>query len=251
MSQDDDIPAARSRSSRWPGWIWAVPIAAVAIVGWLAAKEFLLRGPEVTVTFGVTGGVKASDTKVKFQGRDVGHVTDVSLHDDLTAMDVTLQLDSALEKHLGSGTRFWIADASPSLSNLSSLTAIVSGPSIGIDPHPGGKQDHYRGLTSPPAIKHPEPGLSVTLASSLAGGVGSGTPVFYRDLQVGEVESRSLDKDGRGFTITAFVKAPFDRLVHSESRFWNAGAVQVATEGRRTGAAPAIRPGAVFRRHRV
>ncbi|HUB48105.1 MAG TPA: hypothetical protein VMB73_24255 [Acetobacteraceae bacterium] len=51
----DPPPEAKGRSTRWPGWIWSVPIAAALIVGYLALQQFALRGPEVTVTF-PTGG---------------------------------------------------------------------------------------------------------------------------------------------------------------------------------------------------
>ena len=42
---------AIARRSWWPGWIWAVPIAAVGIVLWLLLRSISSRGIDVTVTY--------------------------------------------------------------------------------------------------------------------------------------------------------------------------------------------------------
>ena len=76
------------RKSRWPGWIWAVPIAALGIVIWLGVQALMSKGPEVTVTFESAGGVKASETKVKYHDMEVGEVESVSLRPDLKHVDV-------------------------------------------------------------------------------------------------------------------------------------------------------------------
>ena len=75
--------AALQKKSRWPGWIWAVPIAAVAICGWLAIREFSTSGITITVRFDDAAGMKSKDTKVVYRGLEIGEVRDVSLARDL------------------------------------------------------------------------------------------------------------------------------------------------------------------------
>jgi paraquat-inducible protein B len=58
--------------------------------------------------------------------------------------------------------------------------------------------------------------------------VSRGTTIYYHDLDVGTVEKTQLEPGGRQFSITAFIRQPFDRLVHNDSHFWNASAVQVS-----------------------
>jgi paraquat-inducible protein B len=151
----------------------------------------------------------------------------VKLQKDLRHLDVSLSLNSDMDGHLGPGTRFWIAGR-PNLSDLSSIKSILTGPFIGIDPHDGPKQDHYDGLSEPPAVKEPVAGIHLTLRATALGTVARDSPIYYRDEKVGTVESTKLEPDGRHFTITAFVRAPFDKLVHDNSRFWNAGAVELS-----------------------
>ena len=63
-AMSDEPRQAVEQPSRWPGWIWAIPIAAVGIVGYLAFQQIAASGPDVTVIFPTGGGIKAGDTKV-------------------------------------------------------------------------------------------------------------------------------------------------------------------------------------------
>jgi paraquat-inducible protein B len=224
-------PAAVEHRSRWPGWVWAVPIAAVLIVGYLGLKEFLLHGPTVTVTFPVGGNLKAGDTTVQYQGLKVGEVDSVTLQKDLQHVAVSLRLHSDLEGHLGPGTRFWVAGARPSINDLGSIKSLITGPYIGIDPHAGPAQDHYQALATSPAQKETVAGTHYKLVAPNLGALSNGSPIYFRDLKVGVVEGTHLLPDGRQFGIAVFVNAPFDKLVHEGTRFWNASAIQVSMAG--------------------
>ncbi len=228
---DRQPPEAKYKNSWWPGWIWAVPIAALAIVAWLGFRYFAEQGPSVTVTFETAGGVKASDTKVKYKDMVVGEVEEVQLKPDLQHVDVTLRLNSNMSGHLGPDTRFWIEGENLSLTNLSAIKTLVSGPYIGVDPRPGKHTDHFQGLPQPPVLKAEPPGTRFTLHADRLRSVSRGSPIYYLDLKVGEVQGFRLAKDSRGFDVYAFIPAPFDKLVHTGSRFWNASAVRLTTQG--------------------
>ncbi|MGE0226152.1 MAG: intermembrane transport protein PqiB [Acetobacteraceae bacterium] len=216
------------KPARWPGWIWAVPIAALALVVYLGVRELSRSGTEVIVTFPAGPAIKAGSTQVKYHDMVVGAVDSVTLGDSLERIRVVLRLQSQMEGHLGKGTRFWIAGESPSLTNLSSLTAVVSGPYIGIEPHSGDKQDHYEGLSRRPPTAYDTKGTHFVLTTPRLGNLSRGSAVFHRGLTVGEVQDTALAPDNRHFRIDVFVNAPFDQLVHAGSRFWDAGAVRVA-----------------------
>ena len=132
-----EAPQARFKPSRWPGWIWAVPISALALVGWLGLRDLLLKGPQVTVRFENASGVEEGNTKVKYRGMAVGQVDSLSLEKDMQHVDVRLQFHSDMEDHLGPGTRYWISGQSVSLSNLASIKSEISGPDIEVEPQSG------------------------------------------------------------------------------------------------------------------
>ena len=53
------------------------------------------------------------------------------------------------------------------------------------------------------------------------GSIDYGSPVYFRKLPVGQVVAYDLDKDGRATTVTIFIRAPYDRFVTTNSRFWS------------------------------
>jgi paraquat-inducible protein B len=223
-----DKPRAIERRSHWPGWIWAIPLAAAAIVVWLVVREWSSNGPTVTVTFPQVADLKPGNTKVKFRGMTIGTVKSVNLSKDLTSTRVKLELKPELKGNLGKHTKFWIVGERLSLSNLSAFKTLISGPYVAIEPSPGHWDHTFLGLTKAPVLDFGERGTPFIVHSSTATGVQHGTPVYYLDQKAGEV--RDYQMTGyHSFDITVIVKSPFDKLVHTGTRFWNAGAIHLAT----------------------
>ena len=216
-------------------WIWSVPIAAVGLVAWLAVRSWSQSGPEVRVIFPEIANLRAGDTKVEFEGMQVGEVEDVKLEPDLRHMRATLQLHPDMAGHLGAGTKFWIIGKQVSFSSPSGLKALITGVSIGILPSPGHGQDSYQGLSDPPVLGFGAKGTLFRLHADTLGSVQRGTPIYFAGEKVGEVAHTGMTQENsptlRGFTIEAFIDAPFDHFVHQGSRFWSAGPVHISSGG--------------------
>src|SRR6516225_7350859 len=86
--------------------IWLVPIAAVAIAGWLGWKTYSQRGPLITITFASAEGIEAGRTRIMLRNVEVGLVELLDLSRDLTHVEVHGRMHSDLAKHLTTGTRF-------------------------------------------------------------------------------------------------------------------------------------------------
>lgn len=201
MSQADEAKqtpartAATQQKSRWPGWIWAVPIAALAICGWLAIREVSSTGIGITVRFDDAAGMKAKDTKIVYRGLEIGEVTDVSLARDLGHIVVKADVHTAVRNDLTTGTRFYLKGAQPSLTDLSSLKSVVSGPTIEMVPGIGDSTREFAGVDGEPPMP-----LVVSLPYLVsfdgdAGDLKSGSPVSLRGFTVGEVQSTRLITD--------------------------------------------------------
>lgn len=240
---------ARFSPSRWPGLIWAVPIAALAIVGTLAIRSFMAQGPHVTVSFHTTGGISAGHTDVEYRGVTVGHVTAVQLSHSLQEMTVTLSFDHAMTGHLGRGTRFWIGGGTPSLTDLSSLKTLISGPYIAVAPVAGAAVGHFTGLAEPPVLKWETNGGTFSLTTDNPGNVSRGAPVYFHHYKVGEVRGLRFDPGTRHFKVLVFIEQQYEQLVNARSRFWNAGAVHFTVGGKGPGimleSVPALLVGAI------
>ena len=184
-----------TRRSRWPGWIWSVPIAAVGIVIWLLLRAFAQRGVDVTVTFADAGGMTANDTKVMYHGLEIGKVDGVELTPDRQRVTAHLDLDKDIKGQLTTGTHFYLQGAQVSFSNPASLKAIVAGPTILMVPGSGAPSREFVGDLGEPPERF---SFTVPYSVSFSGDVGKlkpGAPVSLRGFTVGKVASVALTTD--------------------------------------------------------
>lgn len=230
MTDQQDPVIARFRKARWPGLIWAVPIIALIIVGWLGVSAYLRRGPMVTVTFPISGGLDEGST-VEYRGLVVGHVVDVRVGKSLSQMQVDIRFESTMKGHLGKGTLFWIAGRQVSITDLSSLKSVIAGPYIDILPHDGPTDGQVVGLGSSPVVNPELAGINVVISAAHKGNLSPGAGIFYGGFRIGTVENVAMIPNGSSFIINAFIEAPYTHLLSNNSRFWDADGVQLETSG--------------------
>lgn len=229
MSESEELPpSAQLRPRGWFAWVWIVPVVAAAIVIWLAIRTLVDRGPLITITFSEAEGLQAGETKIRHKDVDLGTVESVHLTPDLSHVLVQARMRRSVAEHLTADTRFWIVRPRVSFGGISGLLTIVSGSYIEMLPGTGEPQRNFVGLDEPPALRPDTPGRSFTLRTPDLGSLDTGSPISYRGIQVGEVESYALDAKRNQIEIYGFIRAPYEKLVHPETRFWNSGGVDVS-----------------------
>ncbi len=67
------------------------------------------------------------------------------------------------------------------------------------------------------------------------GNISRGAPILYRGEQVGEIRGETLQKNGDGFEIYAFIPEKSLHLVNKHSRFWSSGNIAVSLFGEHPG----------------
>ena len=217
---------AVERRGRWPGVVWAIPLAALLVVIYLGIQGIANHGVDVVVTFNTSGGARAGETPVVYKGVTVGHVVKIQISGNSRDVDMTLRLDPRAEPHLRAGAKFWLIGAEPSLTDLSSLKAAVSGVSIGVSPGYGAPTHHFMGLNQPPAVPPDTPGTLYILEGGYIGSTREGSGVYYHGLHVGRV-TRVHIQDTQTLRMVIFINAPFDKLVRRDTLFFNANAASV------------------------
>jgi len=221
------------RHGWWPGWIWAIPIAALLVVIWLGARSLLAGGTDITIRFNDVHGMKKENTDVVLRGTQVGHVKEIALTPDGTSVIVTASIDENAVKFLTTGTRFWLQGATPSFSNLASLSSLLSGPTIVMEPGRGGKARHFRGFERQPI--NPSAGerplLYEVSLDSEAGSLSGGDPVTLRGFTVGEVRDVGFAYDpGSGQISTPATLAIYPSLFHAKGARDAPNGTEVAAE---------------------
>jgi paraquat-inducible protein B len=219
------VPRKRTRLSL----VWLIPIVAAAAGVWVAVTRILSEGPKITIVFRSAEGLEAGKTKIRFNGVDVGTIMTIRLADDHRQVVTTAQMEPKTDSLLAADTKFWVVRPRISGANVTGLGTLISGAYIGMDI--GQSKDTKRdfvALETPPVVTGDVPGRFFLLKTPNLGSLDSGTPIFFRRLQVGEVASYELDKDGQSLSVKVFVNAPYDQYVTPNTRFWHASGIDVS-----------------------
>ena len=209
--------------------IWLVPFIAALAGVWVAVTRIMSEGPTITLRFDTAEGLEAGKTKIHYNGVEIGTLETIRLSDDHQSVVTTAQMAPKTEDFLVEDTQFWVVKARISGANISGLGTLISGSYIGMEIGESKKpQRDFTALANPPIVTGDVPGRFFLLTSPNLGSLDQGTPVYFRQLQVGEVASYELAKDGHALTIKVFVKAPYDQYVNPDTRFWNASGSDVS-----------------------
>lgn len=227
-SPSGTIPNVVVEEHRGLPLVWVIPVVAGLVATWLGYSTYSKEGPTITITFESASGLEPGKTRIKYRDVPLGLVSAVDLSDDLTHVVVTAKMDRSASNQLHEDTEFWVENARVTASGVSGLSTLVSGAYIGVKPGSGKPANHFTGREEPPVLAVTVPGTRYTLHSEKRGSIGADSPIYYRGVQVGEVLGSSLDEKASEVKVFAFVRAPYDKMVKSETRFWNAGGVDVS-----------------------
>lgn len=228
---DQPLPEARGISTRWPGLVWAIPLAALIIVAYLGVRALTRRGIEAVVTFSYAEGITPGNTKVLVNGVEAGHVSKVRVSRDARKVDVTLSLDPREKSALNSNTQFWLIGENPTITDIQSIRAAIAGVIVAMAPGTGGRPTRtFTGLDSPPIISPGTKGTAYVLEASKLGSLQPGAAIIYRGLAIGKIMRTDMTGLGR-FRMKAFVYAPYDQLVRQGAEFWTGSPLKFSLTG--------------------
>ena len=217
---DEALPQARSIRARWPGLVWAIPLAALIIVAYLGIRALSRRGVEAVVTFTYAEGVTPGDTKVLVKGVEAGHVSKVRVSPEAHHVEVTLLLDPREKAALNSNTRFWLIGENPTITDIQSIRAAVAGVIIAMAPGTGGTPTReFTGLDQPPIVPPGAQGTIYYLSAPKLGSIQPGAAISYHGLEIGKVVRTAL-VGLDAFRMEMFVNAPYDRFIRPGAQFW-------------------------------
>lgn len=222
------IQKSRTKTARSISPIWIVPLAALVIAAWLAIHAWQKKGTEIEIIFDTASGIEVGQTQVRLKDVPVGKVTAMRLSANLGQVIVTATLDRPISAHLSTNTRFWLVSPRVSASGVSNLGTLISGVYIVMDPgKPGDYHDVFMGLSEPPAVESDDEGTQYLLHAETLGSLDIGSPIYFRQLRVGEVTGYRLGSLGNSVEIRIWIESPNDKLVQKNSRFWNVSGVDV------------------------
>ncbi len=224
------LPSPRIKpASSWSA-IWILPLIALAIGGWLGWKAYNEAGVIIEIEFASGDGLQAGKTELYYKGIALGKVQSVNLDQKSQKVSVSLEVDRTAKDFLRHNTRFWLVKPQISLAGVTGLETLVSGNYIAMHPGDGAESHKFIALSDPPPLSDALPGLHLKLHSDKLGSLSEGSPVYYRQIQVGTVTGYALDNSDQSITIKLHIEPDYAQLVNSETRFWNASGFSVAAD---------------------
>ena len=224
-----DLPTAKTRpASNWSA-IWVLPLIALVIGGWLGWRAYSETGIDIQVRFESGEGIVANKTEVVYKGMPVGKVKTLALDDSGPSNGViaTVEMNKDVEQYLKTNTRFWLVKPSVTLAGITGLETLVSGNYIAVSPADGEPTRKFKALSQEPPLSDDKPGLHLTLKADRLGSLNRGSPVFYKQIQVGQIKSYVLSEDQNTVEIKVFIEPTYANLVRKHTRFWNASGISI------------------------
>lgn len=226
--QNKQVEDAIVTEKRSVSKIWLIPLITLLIALWMTYYHWANQGPLITIEFDTATGLEAGKTKIKTRDVDIGVVNKIVLSDDLSSVLVTVRMDKDVDAILHQDNQFWIVSPRVSLSGVSGLGTILSGPYInmapGIEPN---LSEHFIALNAPPVTPAGTPGLHVTLNSETEFAYKKGDPVIYKGIKVGEFEDINFNFEERVVYYNTFIQAPYHELITTNTKFWDISGAQV------------------------
>jgi paraquat-inducible protein B len=221
-----EIPRPVMKKLRWPmALVWLVPLAAAIGAGFYFHDYLSDQGPVSLLTFTDGSGIRPTDTKVLYRGVVVGSVEEVALSEDHKHVVVSARLHKPDGDLARAGTIFWIVRPKISMTGVSGLTTLLSGPYIDLSPGNGELMTEFAGLDEPPQL--PEPGLTIRVRAVRVEHVQVDSPVYYRGVEIGSVRSLALGDAADSVELNVLIQPRYATLVRTTSIFWLVKGVDV------------------------
>ena len=115
---------ARVRQHRWVAWVWIVPIAAAAVVAWLAYRAIAERGPEITISFSAAQGLLPGQATIQRLNAVVGTVTSLRLTHDMRRVIIHARMSRQTAPYLTDSTIFYVVTPHLGVQGISGLSTI-------------------------------------------------------------------------------------------------------------------------------
>lgn len=207
--------------------VWLIPLIAIMVSIWFVAQHYLNRGTQIEIRFASAEGIEAGRTLIKTLNVDVGVVTQVEINEDLETVSVVARIKPQAENLLRQDSQFWVVKPRVGSKGVSGLTTLLSGAYIELEPgkdYPG--KTSFVGLENPPLTPANKQGLNIFLISENTASLNAGDPVLFKGFDVGQVTQIEILNSNQLKT-SLFIESPYDKMVSSNSRFYNASGVSL------------------------
>ncbi len=178
-------------------------------------------GIPMTLTLASGEDIIEGATKVMYRGLEAGFVKEIEINNDQhKTVTAHILLDPRAELILREMTKFWLVKPEISPAGIKNMRLLLSGAHITFQPGTGEFKNHFEILPEPPFQQPLRPGKSFVLLSEEPIQVSTKSPIFYKNIKVGEVVEMEISKSGSSIRTTIFIYQKHLNLLSKKSVFW-------------------------------
>ncbi|WP_413113473.1 MlaD family protein [Thaumasiovibrio sp. DFM-14] len=183
------------------------------------------RQAGIEITFTAQDGKAISrSTPIRYHGVTVGEV----LHVEPNFAQGNIQINATIYPEYSKtvaqkDSYFWLVKPKLSLTQSENLESLLT-TYIAVQPGSSGDSAQQFQLNE---RAYQQKGVSLNLQAHSTYDISIGSPVLYRQLQVGEVSSVELGQLSDRIDIGITIYTPYQHLVRSNTRFWNQSGLEV------------------------
>lgn len=166
----------------------------------------------------------AQGSAVLYKEIQIGKVSDITLQKE--SVVAHLSIEKPYRYLFKEDSMLWLSTFSLGLNGIKNVKNALLGNSVVVLP---GKSQTFKSRytlsTKPPSKFMYKEGLRVVLKGSRRSSLDRGSPVYYRQVQIGEIESYRLSSDSKSVEMMVFIEACYAHLVRNNTLFYNATAL--------------------------
>ncbi len=184
---------------------------------------------ELTVHFDNPHGLQEG-SPVKYKGITVGKVATMTFSDDLERITAKVRVAAHLAELFRKQTKIWVEKTEINISKVKNLENIIFGPFLTFLPGEGLPTSIFQALDSPPyslIASRTDGGLGLVLETSHLGSLSVGSPVYYRQVQVGEVTGHQLSPSFGKVHVFITIDPEYNAIIRDNTKFWNVSGARI------------------------
>jgi paraquat-inducible protein B len=165
-------------------------------------------------------------TEIRYQGIGIGTLRELTLDPANGEVHGEALIAPEMARLFRRETTLGLVKAQVNLAGVDHMATLLSGPYIEVRPGPGRLHTDFLVLPRADAATLPATGLNIVLETPTLGSLKKGSPVYYRQMQVGRIVGYQLSPTAQEIWLTANIEPAYRKLIYTGTRFWNASGIK-------------------------
>jgi paraquat-inducible protein B len=185
----------------------------------------------VLLHIGDASGLTANQTQIRCRGVAIGKIVSYDINPGTLAVTAYALVDARWKDLMRTDSRIIFVRPEIEIHGLQRIKLGGALEGSYLEVLPGTKGQLSREFTVQSYSREtfrPMNGLHITLVAQRAGKLEPGSPILYRGIPVGQIESLTLSDNSTGVEMGAVIESRYAPLIHAHTRFWNASGFDIS-----------------------